>query len=226
MIVNRLTNLYLVFYLLIAFSCIYLGDAVAQNSNEEYEVIAKKLAVPWSLVFLPDQNILVTERPGRVRLIDKNKGLIEQPVHTVNQVAARGEGGLLGIALDPNFQNNRFVYLYYTYEADSKLLNKVVRFEYKNNQFINEKVIVDNIPGSSIHNGGRIKFGPDGYLYIGTGDGAEPALAQNKNSLGGKILRVKDDKIEIYSYGHRNIQGLAWDDRGHLWGNGTWTKSL
>lgn len=189
-------------------------------------VIAKNLEIPWALVFLPSGEILVTERPGRVRFIDKYGALKKTPVATLSEVKQIGEGGLLGIALHPDFEKNNFVYLYYTYQSSGdNTLNRVVRMKYKNQTLSSEEVVVDAIPGASNHNGGRIKFGPDKLLYIATGDAENPSQAQNKNTLGGKILRVTDTGepasgnpfgTKVYSYGHRNVQGLTWNN-GELW---------
>lgn len=190
-------------------------------------VVASNLEIPWDIVFLPDKSALFTERPGRVRLIDANGNLKESPVLRVDDVKTTGEGGLLGITIHPNFLSNNYVYLYYTY-ANSKdnTLNRVVRYRYANERLTDRKIIVDNIPGSVFHNGGRLKFGPDSFLYITAGDAQKPSLAQDKNSLAGKILRVTDEGNKapenpfnslVYSYGHRNPQGLAWDSQGKLW---------
>ena len=166
-----------------------LGSEAIQTS-----VIARNLEVPWALVFLPDKSMLVTERPGRVRLIDKNSNLQSDPVATFDNVKEIGEGGLLGITIHPNFSTNNFVYLYYTYsESNGNTLNRVVRITYKDKKLTDEQIIVDKIPGSLNHNGGRIKFGPDNYLYITTGDAGNPSQAQDINTLGGKILRVTDE---------------------------------
>lgn len=180
--------------------------------------VADNLEVPWALTFLPDRSIILTERPGRVRLIDKMGELLPDPIATIDDVKQFGEGGLLGITIHPNFSNNHFVYLYYTYGANgNQTLNRVVRFKFDNNSFSDKTIIVDKIPGNVFHNGGRIKFGPDGFLYITTGDSQNPSLAQNKNSLAGKILRVTDEGTEVFSYGHRNPQGITWDETGRLW---------
>ncbi len=189
--------------------------------------VAKKLEIPWALDFLPDGSIVFTERPGRVRLIDAQEGLLPEPLLTIDEVAHRGEGGLLGIAVHPDFANNHFIYVYYTYQGDENLANRVVRFRQEDRTLLDKKIIIDNIPAASNHNGGRIKFGPDGFLYITTGDASVADLAQDRNSLAGKILRLKDDGTiplnnpfpdsPVYSFGHRNPQGLAWDAQGRLW---------
>lgn len=189
--------------------------------------LADNLEVPWALAFLPDKSILFTERPGRVRIVD-NKGVLKpNPIAVVSDVKAVGEGGLLGIAIDPEFFNNHFAYLYYTYaENNNQTMNRVVRFKFEENSLLEKTIIVDNIPGALFHNGGRIKFGPDGFLYITTGDSQNPSLAQNINSLAGKILRVDRDgkpapgnpfDNSTFSYGHRNPQGIAWDKDNNLW---------
>ena len=188
------------------------------QEQSQLSVVATDLQVPWGLAFLPDGSMLFTERPGRVRFIDVNHNLISEPIMTFSDVNATGEGGLLGVAVDPQFVSNKFVYFYYSYGyGASDMHNRVVRFVFDGKHLTDQKIIVDGIPGNSNHDGGRIKFGPDGNLYITTGDSEAPSLAQNTTSLAGKILRVVGEKAEVYSYGHRNPQGLAWDDRGKLW---------
>ena len=189
--------------------------------------LAEKLEIPWALDFLPDGSIVFTERPGRIRLIDAQEGLLLKPLLTIDEVAHRGESGLLGIAVHPDFANNHFIYVYFTYQGDENLANRVVRFRKQDRTLLDKKIIIDNIPGATNHNGGRIKFGPDGFLYITTGDASVSNLAQDKNSLAGKILRVKDDgtippdnpfpNSPVYSFGHRNPQGLDWDEQARLW---------
>jgi len=197
-------------------------------------VIAQNLDTPWAIAFLPASSpgeisklMLVTERAGRVRLVSFEVLLEPNPVATISSAREIGEGGLLGITIHPNFSSNNYVYLYYTFAGDdNQTLNRVVRMTYKNQKLENEEIIVDRIPGAPNHNGGRIKFGPDGFLYITTGDAQNPSLAQNTNTMAGKILRVTDAGIPapgnpfdnaVFSYGHRNPQGLAWNENGELW---------
>ena len=187
-------------------------------------VFAENLEVPWAMDFLPDGRMLVTERPGRVSIIDAN-GQVSQ-IANIN-VRTVSESGLHGAAVDPDFDSNNYIYLYYTYSDEgNNTLNRVVRYRLENEKLIEDKIIVDRIPGAPNHDGGRIKFGPDGFLYITTGDAQEPSLAQDRNSLAGKILRVTSDGdpvpdnpfgTRIYSYGHRNPQGITWDDGNRLW---------
>ncbi|HEX5502475.1 MAG TPA: PQQ-dependent sugar dehydrogenase [Thermomicrobiales bacterium] len=175
--------------------------------------------MPWELAFLPDGRILLTERPGRVRVIENGR-LRPEPVATLPEVAARGEGGLLGLALDPDFARNRLLYLYHTYQADDGLRNRVVRYAEANGALTDQHVVLDGALAASIHDGGRIAFGPDGKLYVTVGDASQPDLAQSRDTLNGKILRLDPDGAipsdnpfpgsPVYSYGHRNPEGLAW----------------
>lgn len=183
------------------------------------EVVASGLSTPWSLAFAPDGRLFFTERPGRVRVVVGGQ-LQPEPV-AVLDVAATGEAGLMGLALSPAFQQDGLLYVMYTYRgAGGNLVNRVSRLTVQGNRASNEQVILDGIPGSGIHDGGRLKFGPDGKLYVATGDAAVPALAQSLDSLAGKILRLNPDGSvpadnpfpgsPIFSLGHRNPQGLAW----------------
>ncbi len=193
-------------------------------------VIAEDLSVPWALGFLPsstsqggsDGGLLVTERSGVIRLIDGENVRVIANV----SVYQEGESGLHGIAVDPDFEKNNYIYIYYTTSSnENNSMNRVARYIFLDNQLSDENIILDNIPGARVHDGGRIKFGPDNYLYITTGDAAIPSSAQDTNSLAGKILRVdRDGKAAsgnpfgnaIYSYGHRNPQGITWDENGQL----------
>ena len=182
------------------------------------ETIAENLEVPWAIAFAPDGRIFVTERGGSLRVIE-NGQLNPEPIKNINVGIV--EGGLLGITLDPNFEQNHYMYLYYTYTDFLSTYNKVLRYTENNNILSDELILLDKIPGGLIHDGGRLKFGPDGKLYITTGEAGNPDLAQDLNSLGGKILRINSDgtipndnpfeNSPVFSYGHRNPQGLDWD---------------
>jgi len=185
------------------------------------EVVAERLEIPWEVAFLPDGALLVTERPGRLLYIGEDRQVIE-----VSGVAHRGEGGLLGLALHPRFSENNWIYLYLTTAQEGGLTNRVERYTFSNGSLSDRRVIIESIPGAANHDGGRIAFGPDGMLYIATGDAGSAERAQDTNSLAGKILRLTEDGSipadnplgnAVYSYGHRNVQGLAWDSRGQLW---------
>ncbi len=198
---------------------------IERKESQEITVIADHLDTPWGIAFLPDGSMLVTERKGALLHIDRNGD--STLVAEIQDAKEVGEGGLLGIALHPEFTSNKYVYLYYTYSSSvNNTFNRVVRMEYGDNQLRNQKIIVDQIPGAPNHNGGRIAFGPDKFLYITTGDAQDPSLAQSKESLAGKILRVTDEGEpapgnpfgnRVFSYGHRNPQGIAWDRNGNLW---------
>ncbi len=180
-------------------------------------VITKGLQIPWGLAFLPDGRALVSERASGRLLAITASGKVEE----VQRLPSRniGEGGLLGIALSPNYATDGLVYAYYSTQTD----NRIVRFHLKEPP----QPILTGIPVSTNHNGGRIAFGPDGMLYAGTGDATKRENSQNLASLGGKILRMKPDggvsadnpfpNSLVYSYGHRNVQGLAWDKKGQLY---------
>lgn len=197
------------------------GDKIFAPSPQELVIVASDLDIPWELAFLPDGDMLVTERGGRLLRIGEDTQVI-----LISDVVHRGEGGLLGLALHPQFSENSLIYLYLTTFQGAGLSNRVEQYKLNGTSLSQRTVIIENIPGASNHDGGRIAFGPDGMLYIATGDAGNERSAQDKDSLAGKILRLHDDgsipsdnpfENEIYSYGHRNVQGLAWDSSGRLW---------
>ncbi len=202
-------------------TAIDFNKSFEKNEQDKIKIIAQDLNIPWEIVFLPDGDMLVTERTGTLKRIGEKGG-----IYKVEGVEHIGEGGLLGMALHPDFEENKWIYLYVTTKKDNGLVNRVERYSFDDHKLLDKKIIIDNIPGAIYHDGGRMAFGPDGYLYITTGDARRPKLAQDINSLAGKILRLDDNgRIPkdnpfgnaVYSYGHRNPQGLSWDSDGNLW---------
>lgn len=196
------------------------NEAVVVPTKNEMTIdtIVEGVEIPWSIAFAPDGRIFFTERMGRLRVVE-NGMLISSPF-AAPDVSAIGEGGLLGVALDPKFDENSLVFAYHTYTEGRKIFNRIVRFKDVGNKGVEQRTIIDQIPGGRNHNGGRIKFGPDGKLYVGTGEVGRRELAQDLGSLGGKILRINPDgsvpednpfpNSPVFSLGHRNPQGLDW----------------
>lgn len=192
-----------------------------KEQTANIETIATGLSIPWSIVELPDGDLMFTERSGTLKRIGKDNQAFE-----IEGVEHVGEGGLLGLATHPDFDSNNFIYLYLTTEDGGNITNRVERYVYNADELSDRRIIIEGIAGSSVHDGGYIAFGPDGSLYITTGDAGSERTAQDTASLNGKILRLNDDGTiptdnpfgnAVYSYGHRNPQGLAWDDQGRLW---------
>jgi len=193
----------------------------SKESEFETEVLVENLDTVWAIDFLSDGRIIFTERHGRVSVFD----LDSKDIKVVGEieVTEKSESGLSGIAVDPDFKNNGFVYVYYT-SVDAG--NRVSRFVLSDDILQNEVVLLDGIPSARFHDGGRIKFGPDGKLYVTTGDATVPSSAQDLDSLAGKLLRMNPDGSVpednpfgnyVYSYGHRNSQGIDWDESGKLY---------
>jgi aldose sugar dehydrogenase len=194
------------------------------TGTDAVQFVATNLQKPWAMSF-GDNKIFFTEKIGKVRVID-NGTLVNESVADL-QVADVTDAGLLGITLDPDYEQNHFIYVYYTYQEGNNLWNKVLRITESDDKMVDSKVILDKIPGAEFDDGGVIKFGPDKKLYIGTGDAMDQNSAQDLKSLAGKILRLNSDgsipqdnpfpNSPVYSYGHRDPQGLAWDDKGNLY---------
>lgn len=211
----------------------------AQGSVTVVRTVAEGLESPWGLAPLPGGGLLVASRDeGTIVRVDEKTGK-KTELGEVPGVSAAGEGGLLGIALSPDYASDHMVYAYFTSASD----NRIVRMIYDEQKPSGEQLgapdtVFRGIPKGFIHNGGRIEFGPDKMLYVGTGESGDTGLSQDKDSVGGKILRLTPEgepapgnpfpDSPVYSYGHRNVQGLAWDGKQRLFasefGQDTWDE--
>ena len=192
----------------------------------EVELVVEDLDIPWSVVFPQENRILITERTGRIREVVDGV-LNPTAVFSFDEVMEVGEAGLMGMALHPDYEQNKSVYVCYATSVGGSMIDRVVRLIDTGNMRL-DTIIVDNIPAARFHAGCRLKFGPDEKLYISTGDALSPQLAQDVDSLAGKILRVNDDgsipgdnpfaDSPVFSTGHRNPQGISWDsEKGILY---------
>jgi glucose/arabinose dehydrogenase len=200
-----------------------LPSASAQTGRArvgEPQPVATGLAVPWAIAFLPGGDALVTER-DTARLLRITPFGQVRAIGRVPGVEPLGEGGLLGVAVAPTFARDRYVYVYFTSDSD----NRIARFVYSDSGIGRLDNVVTGIPHGGNHNGGRLAFGPDGMLYASTGERGEPGLSQDRDSLGGKILRMRPDGspapgnpfgTRVWTWGHRNVQGMAWDGNGRM----------
>jgi glucose/arabinose dehydrogenase len=182
------------------------------------EVAATRLEIPWALAFAPDGRLFVSERPGRVRVV-QNGTLLSEPALTLTDAFTRDESGVLGLALHPSFTANRLVYLVYTASGNDGPVARLVRYREVANVLGEPSVLLDGVPAANIHNGSRVRFGPDGALYLTFGDAASPSIAQDVAALNGKVLRLTADGTTpadnpygspVWSWGHRNPQGIDW----------------
>ena len=218
------------------FSALVLTDSLPSNSPplpaptiDTAEIIVRNLDKPWAIAFA-DERIFVSEKTGKIHVVTPS-GKLDSPLISLQTPEIFG-GGLLGITTHPDFENNHFLYAYYTYEENENLWNKVIRITEENNKAIEVVTILDKIPGSAFSNGGIIKFGPDGKLYVGTGSVSDYSdEPQNLDSLSGKILRLNDDgtipsdnpfeESYVFTLGHRNPTGLAWNNQGQMYATET-----
>ena len=190
------------------------------------DAIVSSLEVPWALAFAPDGRLFVAERVGRVRIVNLSTSTSETAL-TLDDVFRQGEAGLLGLALAPDFAATRLVYLYYSAVVGNGAVNRIVRYREAGGRLAERAVLLDNIPAATIHDGGRLRFGPDGLLYATAGDAANSSLAQDPASLAGKFLRIERDGLAprgnpfgspVFSWGHRNPQGFDWHPvTGEIW---------
>ncbi|KAF6247917.1 glucose dehydrogenase [Nitrosopumilus sp. b3] len=201
-----------------------LPKPISNSQNDFVTILAENLDKPRAIA-ISDDRIFVTEKDGLIRVVEDGN-LLESPLAAFRS-ANVFDGGLLGITLHPNFSNNHYIYVFLTYEEDGDLWNKILRITESENKLQDAETIFDKIPGSSFTNGGFIKFGPDGKLYVGTGTISDAShLPQKLDSLSGKILRLNDDgtipddnpfpESSVYSLGHRNPQGMTWDNNGNM----------
>lgn len=195
-----------------------ISQQISTLKHLKISVFVKNLQNPWGMEFLPNGDFLFLERNGNINLL-KN-GALDYNLIMFRNVQV-SEGGLLGLAIDPDFNNNHFIYIYETIVGS----NQLVRLKLENDVLTQDQIILCGIPSSNNHDGGALRFGPDGYLYLGTGDATFPDLAQDKNSLAGKILRLDSNgnpppgnpfSSLIWTYGHRNVQGFDWNKQGKM----------
>lgn len=199
-------------------------DNQERKETKGIETVAQGLDIPWSIA-RSDDVFYLSERPGKIIKIDGNKKT-EQQVDLDKEVSTAAEAGLLGFVLAPDFKDSKEAYAYYTYE-DNNQFNRIVKLKLENDTWKEDEVLIDKIPSGQYHHGGRLKIGPDDKLYATTGDASDEQNAQDKDTLGGKILRInldgskpKDNPISnsyVYSYGHRNPQGIVWTPDGQMY---------
>lgn len=188
-------------------------------NNYSLEVVAENLYVPWNIAFTSPERMLVTERNGALRIIE-NGVLSPTSLHVFEEVSTISEEGLMGLAVDPKYSENQYLYICYAHQESGQLRDKIVRFKDDGDSLSDETLLLENIPAAQYHAGCRLRFGPDDKLYITTGDAIERNLAQDLDTLHGKILRINTDgsipsdnpfeNSPIWSYGHRNPQGIDW----------------
>ena len=203
------------------------GNKAIEAFSRAAEVVATDLTIPWNITKHHD-TFFLSERGGSVTKVDGETGeKTIQQVSLTKDVLHEGEGGLLGFILAPDFEQSNEAIAYHTYRQNGGIYNRIVVLRLNQNSWTEAGVLLEGIPGGRIHNGGRIKIGPDGKLYATAGDAGNPTNAQNLNTFAGKILRMElngrvpvDNPFPnsyVYSFGHRNPQGLDWDDNGNLY---------
>ncbi len=212
----NISILFIIFF--VVTSCKRDSLIIPSSKHLKISVVAKNLQNPWGMAFLPNGDFLFCERTGNLNLL--KKGTADYNLIMFRNVLV-SEGGLLGIAIDPDFNTNHYIYIYETVTAG----NQLVRLKLESDVPTQDQIIVSGIPRANNHDGGALRFGPDGYLYLGTGDATSPNLAQDTSSLAGKILRIDRNgnappgnpfNNRIWTYGHRNVQGFDWNKQGKM----------
>lgn len=221
---KKLTLFLIVISITLLFNCSSQNTANSEQQPANIpvvpEVVAQDLEVPWGMDLLPDGRLIFNERPGRISIVNMETKAVT--LLMTRDISAKAEGGLLGLAVDPDFANTRYIFIYETVESG----NRIVRLKFDNEILSENKILLDSIPKKLFHDGGILRFGPDGYLYVGTGDARDPNSAQDLTSNAGKILRMdKEGNVPadnpfqnyIWSYGHRNVQGFCWAPDGTMY---------
>lgn len=216
---KKIYELTFLFLLLIAFAtCKKDPEIVEKQKHLQIEVFVKNLQVPWGMGFLPNGDFLFCERNGQINL--KKQSETDYNLIMFRSVSV-AEGGLLGLAVDPDFINNNYIFIYETIVGS----NQVVRLKLESGTLTQDQIVLTGIPAANNHDGGALRFGPDGYLYLGTGDALVPTSSQDTSSLAGKILRIDRNgnaapgnpfNNRVWSYGHRNVQGFDWNAQGKM----------
>ncbi|WP_330949384.1 PQQ-dependent sugar dehydrogenase [Virgibacillus sp. MG-45] len=230
---QRIQLLFMMVIVLLLSACANEEDMDPTDEKEELvartkedvsipKVIAENLQEPWEIAFVGER-IFVSERTGNIVEIREDK-VQRKPVRLNKNLSNQPEAGLLGIVFPKDFENVAFAY--YSYQRDGTYFQRVITIEETEKEWAESEILLDHIPGGQFHQGGRLKIGPDEKLYVTTGDATNPTLSQDLDSLAGKILRMNVDgtipddnpfsNSYVYSYGHRNPQGLAWDSNGRL----------
>ncbi|MGP4076198.1 PQQ-dependent sugar dehydrogenase [Halobacillus sp. K22] len=200
-------------------------DESPVSEDMSFQTIVGNLKSPWDIEYAQD-TFYISEREGTITSWTEGEDPVRNPVQTKKEIIQQGEGGLLGLKLLPDFKDHHRAVAYHTYEEEGLIKNRVIVIERKTDQWVEAAVLLEDIPGARFHNGGRIEIGPDDQLYVTTGDSLNESLAQDPESLAGKILRLNIDgspaegnpfeSSYVYSYGHRNPQGLTWNEEGEL----------
>jgi glucose/arabinose dehydrogenase len=204
-------------FLLLAISLGGCSSSISERDLNLVEKVVSNLDAPWSIA-KDGELFFITERSGSIVKVMPNGTSIREAVELSVPLSTVAEAGLMGLGLKKDFSISKEAFAYYTYDVGGAPINRVVTLRYNGDSWIETAIHLDGVSSGSVHHGGRIALSPDGVLFVTIGDGADPKLAQDLNSFNGKIVALKEDgSFHIYSYGHRNPQGLAWDENGILY---------